>query len=101
MPAVPAIDSFRLRFDGTMRKHGVIDSAADDAESRRGLQRIGIFIAAERDYGKALADTADEQHGLLAADTVLARHPGERGVDFGEAVRTTAAGRFVELDEER
>ena len=84
-----------------MRKHGVVDAAADNAQSRRGLQGVGVFIAVERDDGQPFAYAADKQHGLLAADTVLARHPGQRGVDFGQAVRSAAAGGFVELDEQR
>src|SRR5208337_1080205 len=73
----------RFCFDSAMRKHGVIDAAADDAKRGRGLQRIGILIAAERDDGQLFSYAADEQHCLLATDTMFARHPGQRRVDFG------------------
>ena len=63
--------------------------------------RIGVFIAAKRDDGKPLTYAADEEHGLLGADTVFARHPGDGRVHFGQAVRSTAACGFVELDEQR
>jgi hypothetical protein len=46
VPDVPAIHRFRFGFDGAMREHRIIDSAADDTPSGRCSQRIGVFIAA-------------------------------------------------------
>src|SRR5260370_29966074 len=83
-----------------MRQHGVVNSAADETECGRGLQCIGVFISIERDQGKAFANVADEQHGLVPADAVLARHPSQRRIHFSETVRSAAAGGFVELDEQ-
>src|SRR5260370_25425361 len=83
-----------------MRQHGVVNSAADDTECGRGVQCIGVFISIERDQGKAFANVADEQHGLVPADAVLARHPGQCRIHFSETVRSAAAGGFVELDEQ-
>ena len=57
------------------------------------------FIATQRDDREPFAYAANEQHGLLAADAMLTRHPGQRGVDLGQAVRSATAGGFVELDE--
>jgi len=45
-----------------------------------------------------LADAADEKHGLLGADTVLAGHARQGRVHLHEAMRSAAACRFVELD---
>ena len=43
-----------------MRKHGVVNSSADDAHGGRCCQRIGIFIAAERDDRQPLT----KEHGV-------------------------------------
>ncbi len=82
-----------------MREHCVIDSAAYNAEGGGSLQCIGVFITAERDDGQPFANAADEEHGLLGADAVLARHPGQRGVNFGQTVRAAASSRPIESDE--
>jgi hypothetical protein len=55
------------------------------------LKGIGVFIPGKRDDRKPLADAANEKHGLLAANAVLARHPGQCRVHFSEAVRSAAA----------
>ncbi len=44
-----------------MRQHGIVDAAADNAQSGRGLQRVGVFIAAQRDDREPFANTACEQ----------------------------------------
>jgi hypothetical protein len=41
--------SFRLSFDGAMRKYSVINAASDDAPSSRGFQCVGLFIPIQRD----------------------------------------------------
>lgn len=88
MARVPGVDHFRLGFDGAVREQGVINSAAHDAADRGGLQRIGIFVTGERDDRESLAYAANEEHGLLCADAMLARHSRERGIDFRQAVRS-------------
>src|ERR1019366_4984241 len=75
VPNVPAINRLSLGFDGAVRKHGVVDAAAHNAPGNRCFKRIGIFIAVQRDDGKALPYAADEQHSLLSADAMFARHP--------------------------
>ena len=89
---VPSVDCLRFGFEGTMRQHGIIDAAPDYAQSGRGLQSVGVFIAIQRDDGQALADVADEEHCLFAADAALARHPRQSGVNLGQTVRSAAAG---------
>src|SRR5438093_10173628 len=54
----------------------------------------------ERDNRKPLTYAANEQHRLLAADPVLARHPGKSREDLGQTMRSTAAGRFFKLNEQ-
>lgn len=71
---VPGIDAFRFCLDGAMREHGIIDSTAYDAKRSRAFERIRIF----------------------RADSMLARHPGQRGVNLGQTVRSAAAAGFVE-----
>jgi len=50
------------------------------------------MVTVERYDGQSFAYAADEGHGLLATDAVFAGHPGQRGIDLGEAVRSAAAG---------
>ena len=104
VPAIPAIDRLRLGFDSAMGEHGVTDATADDAESGRCFKRIGVFVSGERDNGKPFTNAADEKHGLLAAGTVFARHPGQRGPISGspfvtggspQAVAITPSGRLL------
>src|SRR5215472_16358424 len=99
MTTVPGVDDLRPSFEGTVPQHGVIDAASYDPESGRCLQRISVFIAAERDDRQTLANAPDEEHRLFSADTMPARHTRQRGVYFGEAVGSAAAGSSVELDE--
>ena len=40
--AVPSIDLFHIRLDRAMRKHGIIDPAANNAQRRRDPQRFGV-----------------------------------------------------------
>ncbi|HEX4807848.1 MAG TPA: hypothetical protein VH325_02905 [Bryobacteraceae bacterium] len=44
-----------------MRKHGIVDSAADNPQSGRSFEGIGVFITVECDDRKPLADTANEE----------------------------------------
>jgi hypothetical protein len=39
-----------------MRKDGVIDSAAHDAQGCRRLQSVGVFVAIERDDGESFRE---------------------------------------------
>ena len=75
MPPVPAIDGFGLGLEGAMREHGVIDSATHNAQGRGGLQRIGVFIAAQRDDGQPLAYVADKS---IACSPLMRCLPGIR-----------------------
>ncbi len=101
MPPVPTVNNVGAGLQCAMSEDGIVNSAAHNAESSGGLQRIGVFIAIERYYGQLLSYVPDEEHGLVTTDSVLARHPGQRGVDLGQTVRSTAAVRFVELYEQR
>jgi hypothetical protein len=98
VPDVPSKDRLRLGFDGAVSKHSIIDSAANDAQCRRGFECIRVFIPIQRDHGKPFPYAADEQHSLLAANAVFARHPGHRGKHLGQTMRSAAASCFVELD---
>jgi len=100
MTGVPGIDRLGFRLEGAVGQDGVVDGTAQDAPCGGRGERVGIFVAIQGDDGKALADVADEEHCLLAADPALARHPRQSGVDLGQTVRSAAAGRPVELDED-
>src|SRR5271170_4065465 len=63
-------------------------------------KRVAVFTAAQGDNSQPLADATDEEHRLLAADAMFARHPGERGVNLGKAVSAAASGGFVEPDKQ-
>lgn len=100
MPDVPRINDLRFGFDGAMREHCVVNSAADDTEPCRFLKRPCVFISSKSDYRQPLADISNEQHRLFAADAMPAWHAGQCRVHFGQTVGSAATGVFLELDEE-
>ena len=97
---VPSVDDLRFRLEGAVCQQCVVNSAAYDAPSSRALQGVGVFLAIQRDDGKALADVAYEEHCLFATDAALARHPRQSGVNLSQTVRSAAAGGLVKLNEE-
>src|ERR1035441_3270517 len=97
---VPGIDRFGFGFEGAMGKHGVVDFAANDSERGRRAQGVSVFIRIQSDYREAIANVADEEHCLSAADAALARHSRQSGINLGQTVRSAAAGRLVRLDED-
>jgi|GEM_PF-4404287 len=55
----------------------------------------------ERDDGKPFPYVADEAYCLFCAHRLLARHASQRGVDFCQAVCSTATGDLIELNKSR
>ncbi len=83
-----------------MGQHGIVYAAADNPESGRGLQGVGVFIAIQRDDGQAVPNVANEEHCLFAADAALTRHPRQCCVHLGQTVRSAASRRLSELNEQ-
>jgi hypothetical protein len=52
MPRVPGKDWLGFALESTMRKHGVIDTAAHNAGGCRGLEGVGVFLTIEGDDGE-------------------------------------------------
>ncbi|MDE3168073.1 MAG: hypothetical protein KGN36_19890, partial [Acidobacteriota bacterium] len=63
------------------------------------LKCVCVFFARKADEGEPFPYATDEEHCLVAADAMPARHACERGVDRNQAMRPAAAGRFVEPDQ--
>jgi hypothetical protein len=72
---VPAIDRLCLGLDGATGEHSVIDISAHDTQNRGRFKRIGIFIAIQRDDGKAFAYAADDS---IACSALMRCLPGIR-----------------------
>jgi len=96
---IPGVDGRGVGLEGAMPEDGVIDCAAGDACRGGSFQHLKILLLVESHDREALADIADEQQDLVAAGAPGRAHAGERGVDFGEAVRAAAGVTFFAAPE--
>lgn len=99
VPLVPRIDGIGLRFDGALSQESIVDPTAYDMTRGRSLQRFDILVSRKRNDRDPLADVADKEHRLLAADAMPPRHARECRIKFRKRMRSAAAAGLVELDE--
>jgi hypothetical protein len=86
--------------EGAGGQESVVNDAANNADGGELLEQVSVFVRVQRHNGQPLPDVGDEKNPLVAADAMFAGHPGQRGINLQETMRSAANILFGEPDEE-
>jgi hypothetical protein len=83
---VPRVDRLRLGLECTVREERIVNCASHYSQRGRLFDRFEVFVLVERYQSQALSNVCQKQHCLIATDSRLAWHSGDRRIHLGKTV---------------